>query len=122
MVIHSATMIRATTRQQSLAYQFLLYSFLRSFAGSLAGLKLADELRAAYFESILGQDLTFFDHVGAGEVAARCSKDISTIRVGFGERIGYVTSNLAVVIAVSSPYALPRLLQRLLRGNTKQRT
>jgi ATP-binding cassette subfamily B (MDR/TAP) protein 1 len=73
-----------------------------SLTGSLAGLKIANELRTAYFESILSQDVSFFDHVGAGEVAARSNKDINLIRVAFGERVGYIVMNLALIIAVSS--------------------
>lgn len=37
----------------------------------------ARRLREAYFASVLRQDITFFDNVGAGEIATRIETDTS---------------------------------------------
>jgi len=47
------------------------------------------------------QDQAFFDRVGAGEVVSRSSKDIDSIRIGLGERVGYLIWSLSTIIAVS---------------------
>jgi hypothetical protein len=36
-----------------------------------------------------------------GEVASRSAKDINSIRIAAGEKVGYITMNLALIIAVS---------------------
>lgn len=70
-----------------------------AFTVSLAGLKISNELRTAYFESVLAQDVSFFDHVGAGEVATRSNKDINLIRTGFGDRLGQVFFSFSLVVS-----------------------
>ena len=70
-----------------------------AFTVSLAGLKISNELRTAYFESVLAQDVSFFDHVGAGEVATRSNRDINLIRTGFGDRLGQVFFSFSLVVS-----------------------
>ena len=81
-----------------------IFSRMRKFnhaiAGSAAGLRLTDELRTVYFQSILSQDTTFSDLVGAGEVATRSNKDMDIIRAVSGERFGFVVMNSAVIVGV----------------------
>lgn len=66
---------------------FLAWLFLTCF--SSASHDLTQRLRHSYVASVLAQDASHFDLHGAGEIANRASKDISVIRAGFGEKLGY---------------------------------
>ncbi|PWN46891.1 P-loop containing nucleoside triphosphate hydrolase protein [Violaceomyces palustris] len=70
--------------------------FLACF--STASHDLTQRLRHAYVSATLAQDASHFDLHGAGEIAARAGKDISTIRVGFGEKLGYAVWSTAVLV------------------------
>lgn len=58
-------------------------------------------LRRAFVTSVLVQDQHFFDRTGPGEVASRAGKDISTIRVSYGEKMGYIFWSAGTLLAVS---------------------
>lgn len=66
----------------------------------MAGAKLGDQLREHYLAAILVQDQAFFDRIGPGEIVTRAGKDINLIRVGLGEKLGYLTWSLAIILAV----------------------
>jgi hypothetical protein len=70
-------------------------------AVTTAGVKLSGAVRERYLASIMVQDQAFFDRVGAGEVVSRSSKDIDSIRIGLGERLGYLIWGSSTIIAVS---------------------
>ncbi|KAK0531811.1 hypothetical protein OC835_003549 [Tilletia horrida] len=68
---------------------------------SLAAEKLATSVREIYVAAILAQDVSYFDVHGPGEVASRISKNANQVRVGFGEKMAYLTygiSNLVVAL------------------------
>lgn len=71
------------------------------FSVSLAGVQLANSVREHYLAAVLVQDQAFFDRVGPGEIIARSSRDIDTIRTGLGERLGYLFWSASLIIAVS---------------------
>ena len=66
-----------------------------------AGVKLSGAVREKYLAAIMVQDQAFFDRIGAGEVVTRSSKDIDSIRIGLGERVGYLFWTLSAIICVS---------------------
>jgi hypothetical protein len=63
-------------------------------------LKLTQNLRTFYVAAILAQDSVFFETLGPGEVVLRVRKDIDTIRIGFGEKLGYIVWAIFTVISV----------------------
>ncbi|GAC95710.1 multidrug resistance protein 1, 2, 3 [Pseudozyma hubeiensis SY62] len=78
---------------------FLAWLFLACF--STASHDLTQRLRHTYVASVLAQDASHFDLHGAGEIANRASKDISVIRAGFGEKLGYFCwSGATLLVAV----------------------
>ncbi|KAJ9475209.1 putative Alpha-factor-transporting ATPase (putative) [Pseudozyma hubeiensis] len=78
---------------------FLAWLFLSCF--STASHDLTQRLRHTYVASVLAQDASHFDLHGAGEIANRASKDISVIRAGFGEKLGYFCwSGATLLVAV----------------------
>lgn len=60
---------------------------------------LTSELRTTLLASLLAQDHAYFDEHGPGELAGCVSSDIDTIRIGFGEKIYYVSFSFGVLIA-----------------------
>lgn len=67
----------------------LIFTWVFLYCFTRAGEKMARKIRNAYLESILRQDISFFDHVGAGEVAGRTTKDIALIQGGIGEKLAF---------------------------------
>jgi ATP-binding cassette, subfamily B (MDR/TAP), member 1 len=62
-------------------------------------------LQHAYVASTMTQDASYFDLHGAGEIATRAGKDINTIRVAFGEKLGYMFwSGSTLVAAIVSAF------------------
>ena len=68
-------------------------------------------LQHAYVSSVLTQDASYFDLHGAGEIATRAGKDINSIRIGFGEKMGYAVWSLSTLLAaiISSFANAPRM-------------
>lgn len=67
----------------------LIFSWTFLVCFTRAGEKMGCKIRNAYLESVLRQDILFFDTTGAGEVAGRTTKDISTIQGGIGEKLAF---------------------------------
>lgn len=63
---------------------------------------MSNRLREQYLAAILVQDQAFFDRIGPGEIVTRASKDVDSVRVGLGERLGYLIWSTSTMIAVSS--------------------
>ena len=72
-----------------------------AFLVSAASHALTERLRHAYVASVIVQDAAFFEKIGPGEISTRVSKDITAIRIAFGEKLGYLIWSLSTVIAVS---------------------
>ncbi len=66
---------------------------------SAASHLLCRRLQHAYVASTLTQDASYFDLHGPGEIATRCGKSINTIRIGYGEKLGYVCWGLSTLVA-----------------------
>lgn len=45
------------------------------------------QIREKYFESVLRQNIGFFDALGAGEVATRIESDCHLVQDGIGDKI-----------------------------------
>lgn len=67
----------------------LIFTWIFLVCFTRAGEKMGRKIRNAYLESILRQDIAFFDNVGAGEVSGRTTKDIATIQAGIGEKLAF---------------------------------
>lgn len=67
----------------------LIFTWIFLVCFTRAGEKMGRKIRNAYLESVLRQDIAFFDNVGAGEVAGRTTKDIATIQAGIGEKLAF---------------------------------
>lgn len=61
--------------------------------------QLTSGLRITLLASLLAQDHAYFDEHGPGELAGCVSSDIDSIRIGFGEKIYYVSFSMGVLIA-----------------------
>ncbi|EPQ28417.1 uncharacterized protein PFL1_04244 [Pseudozyma flocculosa PF-1] len=77
----------------------LIFAWLFLACFSSASHSLTQRLRHAYVASVLSQDASHFDLHGAGEIANRAGKDISSVRTGFGEKLGFATWSLATLFA-----------------------
>lgn len=75
----------------------LCWLFLTLF--TTASHRLSQSLRHAYISSTLAQDAEHFDQHGAGEIATKAGKDVNTVRVGLGEKSGYLFWSLSTLIA-----------------------
>lgn len=51
---------------------------------------------------MLSQDQAFFDRIGSGEIVTKVSRDMDTVRTGFGDRLGYLIWCFAAIITVSA--------------------
>ena len=56
-------------------------------------------IRAKFFESILRQDIGFFDTNSVGELNTRLAEDIKKISDGMGDKIGITVQSLARFLA-----------------------
>lgn len=65
---------------------------------SLFGERLVRRLRSHYFKSLLRQEIAFFDDISAGEVSARLTSDIETIRSGTSEKVGICISSFSYLL------------------------
>lgn len=68
-------------------------AFLQAFSFSIAGEGLTARLRALTFQSILSQEMAFFDQEenSVGSLCLRLSSDASNIQGAIGVRIGMLT-------------------------------
>lgn len=69
------------------------------------GEKLSKRIRERYLESVLRQDVAFFDTVGAGEVATRIQTDTHLIQEGTSEKVALAVSYIATFITGCVPPA-----------------
>ncbi|BFZ56053.1 hypothetical protein PYCC9005_003095 [Savitreella phatthalungensis] len=79
----------------------LIFTWLFLTCYTRAGERMATKIRNAYLASVLRQDITFFDEVGAGEVSGRTTKDISIIQGGIGEKLAFaIWSSVTIVVGI----------------------
>lgn len=77
--------------------QFVL-TYINLTCWSLGGARRAQRLREQYFRSLLRQEVSYFDHLPAGEVASRLNGDIQMIRNGTGEKVGICISSASFFV------------------------
>ncbi|KAL8708165.1 MAG: hypothetical protein Q9220_006926 [cf. Caloplaca sp. 1 TL-2023] len=80
----------------SVANFFAIY--IHTGCWSLFGERLVRRLRENYFRGLLRQEVAFFDNMPAGDVAARLTSDIETIRSGVSEKVGIVISSFSYLL------------------------
>ncbi|KAI6166710.1 ste6-like protein [Pisolithus thermaeus] len=59
----------------------------------------AKRIREKYLQAVLRQDIAYFDHVGAGEVATRIQTDTHLVQQGTSEKVALVVSFLSAFFA-----------------------
>jgi ATP-binding cassette subfamily B (MDR/TAP) protein 1 len=59
---------------------------------------ITSNIRQQYLESVLRQNIGFFDKQGAGEVAVKITSDANRIQDGISEKIGLLVSSVATLI------------------------
>ncbi|KAI6129641.1 ste6-like protein, partial [Pisolithus croceorrhizus] len=59
----------------------------------------AKRIREKYLQAVLRQDVAYFDHVGAGEVATRIQTDTHLVQQGTSEKVALVVSFLSAFFA-----------------------
>lgn len=69
-----------------------------TFGLGYIGFRLTCKIRQAYFASVLCQNIAFYDHTGAGEIAARMTVNINTIQEGVSEKVGLTLTGLATFV------------------------
>ncbi|WFD22055.1 ABC-type xenobiotic transporter [Malassezia equina] len=60
---------------------------------------LSQGLRRAYFSAALVQDPTFYDEQGPGAISTHSNRDVSLIRTGLGEKMGFFLNSIGTLIA-----------------------
>jgi ATP-binding cassette subfamily B (MDR/TAP) protein 1 len=63
------------------------------------GEHITTNLRVAYLESCLKQNIGFFDKVGAGEVAVKITSDANRIQDGISEKLGLLLAAISTLIS-----------------------
>ncbi|KAK6226325.1 abc multidrug transporter [Colletotrichum tabaci] len=84
----------------------LVYISIGSFAliycyttcWSVLSQRLAQRFREKYFQSLLRQDVGFFESRQAGEVSSRLNSDIQTIQTGTSEKVGIFIATISFFI------------------------
>ena len=85
------------------------------FGLNYVGERVTTKLRKAYLDAILRQNIAFFDHHGAGEVATRISNDMALVQDGISQKVGLVFFGLAgflsaIIIAFVKSWRLALVL------------
>ena len=73
--------------------------YIHTGCWSLFGERLVRRLRRCYFRSLLRQEIAFFEELPAGEVSARLTGDMETIRAGTSEKVGICISSFSYLLA-----------------------
>ena len=74
-------------------------SSLQTFLHVDRGEVIASRIRQHYLQSILRQNIAYFDRVGAGEVTTRITSDVTQIQDGISEKVGLILSGVSTFIA-----------------------
>ncbi|KAJ3357639.1 Multidrug resistance protein 1 [Entophlyctis luteolus] len=80
-----------------------------------AGERQAKKLREEYFQSVLRQDMAWFDKTQTGEITTRMTGDIAAIQDGISDKVGQIIQSLSgfiggFVIAFSKGWKLSLVL------------
>jgi len=99
---------RAHISQLTLYFVYLaIGEFITSYVHTVGyiytGEHIASKIRARYLESILRQNIGYFDKLGAGEITTRITADTNLVQDGISEKVGLTLNALATFI---SAYAI----------------
>ncbi|KIV91025.1 hypothetical protein PV10_05615 [Exophiala mesophila] len=72
--------------------------FIYIICWSLLSQRLAHRLRTRYFQSLLHQDMAFFDEHQSGEVSVRLNADVQAVQSGTCEKVGIFIASLSFFI------------------------
>jgi ATP-binding cassette subfamily B (MDR/TAP) protein 1 len=86
--------------QQALRFVYIGVGQLTAVTIGIYGLNYVGErvttnLRKAYLDAVLRQNIAFFDHHGAGEVAIRISNDMALVQDGISQKVGLILFGIA---------------------------
>ncbi|XP_037948708.1 ATP-dependent translocase ABCB1-like isoform X1 [Teleopsis dalmanni] len=97
-------LVRENSNQYSLYFLICgivvgIATFLQIYTFGIAGEKLTERLRGLMFESMLKQEVAWFDDKanGTGSLCARLSGDASAVQGATGQRIGTIIQSLATL-------------------------
>ncbi|KAI6166711.1 P-loop containing nucleoside triphosphate hydrolase protein [Pisolithus thermaeus] len=68
-----------------------IYMYLWTYTGEVN----AKRIRERYLQAVLRQDITYFDHVGTGEVTTRIQTDTHLVHQGLSEKVALMVSFLS---------------------------
>ncbi|KAF8574905.1 multidrug resistance protein 1 [Ramaria rubella] len=69
-------------------------TYMYMFVWVYTGEAMAKRIREQYLRSVIRQDIAFFDHVGAGEVATRIQTDTHLVQQGTSEKVAITVNYL----------------------------
>lgn len=73
--------------------------YLHTTCFTIAAVRMTRGLRLAYVQSILKQEIAYFDTCTPGAVATRISTNANLIQTGLGEKVGIASQGLAMLVA-----------------------
>ncbi|CAF1235179.1 unnamed protein product [Rotaria sordida] len=73
--------------------------YIRTMLFNISAERQARSIRQTLFQSILKQDITFFDEHKTGELASRLTDDIDKIRGGISDKLGSIIELLSMSIS-----------------------
>lgn len=82
-------------------------------AWGLLSQRVAHRLRISYFQSLLRQDMAFFDQHQAGEVSVRLNADVQAVQSGTCEKVGMFIASVSFFITA---YVIAFIKQARLAG------
>lgn len=74
-------------------------SFISTYLHVDRGEVITARIRKHYLQSILRQNIAYFDHIGAGEITTRITSDITLIQDGISEKVGIIFAGFSTFIA-----------------------
>ncbi|XP_011185431.1 ATP-dependent translocase ABCB1 [Zeugodacus cucurbitae] len=99
------TYVRENTNKYSLYFLITgiivgLATFIQIYLFGIAGEKLTERLRGLMFETILKQEVAWFDDKAnsTGSLCSRLSGDASAVQGATGQRIGTIVQSLATIV------------------------
>ena len=76
-----------------------VFIYIHTGCWSFYGERLAGRLRRQYFQSLLRQEIAYYDTLPSGEVSTHLTADIETIRAGTSEKVGLFISSISYFVA-----------------------
>ncbi|WBW74079.1 leptomycin transmembrane transporter Pmd1 [Schizosaccharomyces osmophilus] len=74
-------------------------SYIYTVTFIVSGERISRRIRQQYLHAVLGQNIGYFDRLGAGEITTRITSDTNYIQDGLGEKVGLVLFALATFLS-----------------------